>query len=315
MLLTSFCICFNPRVLAGGRDRDWRFAVERMAGFNPRVLAGGRDAVRPGGTSRFQGFNPRVLAGGRDAIYFAFSGQYSFQSTRPRGRTRQKYSAVDYLKPSFNPRVLAGGRDLFMVDSLCCRRVSIHASSREDATCWRYLHFPQSCCFNPRVLAGGRDYQPTTKPAVTPVSIHASSREDATRRIICLRRPMLFQSTRPRGRTRPGLDGVYSYCQVSIHASSREDATTGCIAENEIRGFNPRVLAGGRDEVKLTDALRLWFQSTRPRGRTRRAPFAGEIVDGVSIHASSREDATASHVGQSVFHSFNPRVLAGGRDS
>ena len=58
-------------------------------------------------------------------------------------------------------------------------KVSIHASSREDAT----IEMPVYLCdlrFNPRVLAGGRD--PLIKLAIltTMVSIHASSREDAT---------------------------------------------------------------------------------------------------------------------------------------
>ena len=69
---------------------------------------------------------------------------------------------------------------MFMVDSLCCRCVSIHASSREDATQELLalivlflvsIHASSredatflKCgiinttkCFNPRVLAGGRD--------------------------------------------------------------------------------------------------------------------------------------------------------------
>ena len=79
------------------------------------------------------------------------------------------------------------------------------------------------------------------------------------------------------------------------------------------------------------------FQSTRPRGRTRLAfiPIVVEYI--VSIHASSREDATkvilfskTLHVFQStrprgrtrpqnvvtltLIFCFNPRVLAGGRD-
>ena len=56
----------------------------------------------------------------------------------------------------FNPRVLAGGRDC--LDDLFFRiqHVSIHASSREDATNFDIADDdPRS--FNPRVLAGGRD--------------------------------------------------------------------------------------------------------------------------------------------------------------
>ena len=57
----------------------------------------------------------------------------------------------------------------------------------------------------------------------------------------------MFQSTRPRGRTRRAL------YKLDLFTDS----------------FNPRVLAGGRDQhVCKRDALD-WFQSTRPRGRTR----------------------------------------------
>ena len=81
---------------------------------------------------------------------------------------------------------------------------------------------------------------------------------------------IMFQSTRPRGRTR-----LLMYISV-------------CHQE----GFNPRVLAGGRDLHMPSAPHRLVFQSTRPRGRTR--------LDGVELF---RFD-----------YCFNPRVLAGGRD-
>ena len=105
---------------------------------------------------------------------------------------------------------------------------------------------------------------------------------------------MTFQSTRPRGRTRLS-DAVLNALSesVSIHASSREDATSlqfrfdmgnqfqstrtrgrtrllGILGGATIHRFNPRVLAGGRDEC---------------------TPFSN-VLSGVSIHASSREDAT-----------------------
>ena len=56
------------------------------------------------------------------------------------------------------------------------------------------------------------------------------------------------------------------------------------------------------------------FQSTRPRGRTRRTFLRPRKTRGVSIHASSREDATNNRQQISEWTSFNPRVLAGGRD-
>ena len=37
----------------------------------------------------------------------------AFQSTRPRGRTRQTCKPTSFIVKSFNPRVLAGGRDIW----------------------------------------------------------------------------------------------------------------------------------------------------------------------------------------------------------
>ena len=116
------------------------------------------------------------------------------------------------------------------------------------------------------------------------VSIHASSREDATSTTSITFIKFLFQSTRPRGRTRQSTPGPFCGQGVSIHASSREDATAVSIH------------ASSREDATL------------PIRRWNGIPY-------VSIHASSREDAT--HVKQSVnrFCCFNPRVLAGGRDA
>ena len=80
-----------------------------------------------------------------------------------------------------------------------------------------------------------------------------------------------FQSTRPRGRTRP--------VRVSEHRN--------------IDGFNPRVLAGGRDHGSnfcgVNDCVSIHASSREDATRTRRGIQIGIKV---SIHASSREDAT-----------------------
>ena len=103
----------------------------------------------------------------------------AFQSTRPRGRTRRNLFMKFTKSLGFNPRVLAGGRDQIRLYARCHKTVSIHASSREDATEKFEIMKPairfQSTrprgrtrhgvwmiyallgCFNPRVLAGGRD--------------------------------------------------------------------------------------------------------------------------------------------------------------
>ena len=83
--------------------------------------------------------------------------------------------------------------------------------------------------------------------------------------------------------------------RVSIHASSREDATIRKPPRIGTARFNPRVLAGGRDmKLRLLMRLLLGFN---PRvlagGRDRFLPFTFIAVR-VSIHASSREDATVS---------------------
>ena len=154
-------------------------------------------------TATEQSFNPRVLAGGRDP-------DCMFRSLR---------------QSCFNPRVLAGGRDPCGKSGSSSFFVSIHASSREDATSISRLRF-----------------------SIPPVSIHASSREDATNSAVVFNFGIRFQSTRPRGRTR----------------------LLGGFGADAYRGFNPRVLAGGRDQCS-------WIRQ----------------ADGkVSIHASSREDAT-----------------------
>ena len=194
-----------------------------------------------------------------------------FQSTRPRGRTRQ-------LKPKIiacaSVSIHASSREdatCYVVIMPLAWLVSIHASSREDAT-FRVLNDPADQGFNPRVLAGGRDIQ-----------VKWTTGHDG------------FQSTRPRGRTRlslPTLSGVWPCFNprvlaggrdksdyphqrgilVSIHASSREDATIFPVAP---KGYTA-------------------FQSTRPRGRTRRHRLSRMRKPMVSIHASSREDATGS---------------------
>ena len=261
-----------------------------------------------------------------------------FQSTRPRGRTRPESLRIEEVSGSFNPRVLAGGRDILSDTRRHLMTVSIHASSREDATrkirqyfievefqstrprgrtrLWGIIIKLSGClfqstrprgrtrpdrgifsmgliCFNPRVLAGGRD------PAVSPD--------------FCV---FQFQSTRPRGRTRlshrrfspptpcfnprvlaGGRDLLTKMRKrrpiVSIHASSREDATSSAKVASEIAQF----------------------QSTRPRGRTRRFGYPSVFAFSVSIHASSREDATIILNLRRNLSCFNPRVLAGGRDA
>ena len=127
------------------------------------------------------------------------------------------------------------------------------------------------------------------------VSIHASSREDATLRRRSANRHTKFQSTRPRGRTRLCSPDIITPGMVSIHASSREDATFARLfrcRNSMFQSTRPR----GRTRLvaAVAEDKSAWFQSTRPRGRTRQEHNVKELGINVSIHASSREDATVS---------------------
>ncbi len=148
-------------------------------------------------------FNPRVLAGGRDVQALQSPDFYMFQSTRPRGRTRQRLLTDTRHPACFNPRVLAGGRDI----------IFNHANYRAEFQSTRPRGRTRPVTiggdtwtiagFNPRVLAGGRDkhlrvcywLMECFNPRVL-----AGGRDN----IGCCRiRKDKFQSTRPRGRTRP----------------------------------------------------------------------------------------------------------------
>ena len=127
------------------------------------------------------------------------------------------------------------------------------------------------------------------------VSIHASSREDATQRSNICRRYTKFQSTRPRGRTRLAGRLIKRINRtVSIHASSREDATsTTRVTLIKFLFQSTRPRGRTRHTLVPSDFVNFMFQSTRPRGRTRRNGSSRRSLSSVSIHASSREDATS----------------------
>ena len=108
----------------------------------------------------------------------------------------------------------------------------------------------------------------------TTVSIHASSREDATMILFRSRTFPGVQSTRPRARTRHDFQ-LFKLLNQS---------------------FNPCVLAGGRDHTPRYRKSHKLFQSTRPHGRTRQINHDKLEAIKVSIHASSREDATCFYL-------------------
>ena len=241
-----------------------------------------------------------------------------FQSTRPRGRTRPRSNYKRDAKEQFQSTRPRGRTRQRQYVCRFCQPVSIHASSREDATggfraCvvtfalfqstrprgrTRHL-FPTSLInlhtrFNPRVLAGGRDV--FTNMTFFPFLFQSTRPRGRTRLMVAcqVKQNFLFQSTRPRGRTRPARSPARAtFWRVSIHASSREDAT---IVDGEkpvefrFQSTRPR----GRTRPGIVCHLEPFFvfQSTRPRGRTRHYFNIRSLLYMVSIHASSREDAT-----------------------
>ena len=258
-------------------------------------------STRPRGRTRhcdfgrfqsFPGFNPRVLAGGRDYLHVLVMLGQQFQSTRPRGRTRLRRTRIPPGAPAFQSTRPRGRTRPLSCSLLSQQSVSIHASSREDATaCQRSDQLSDS--FNPRVLAGGRD-RLAIRIFAAFISFNprvlAGGRDDYSPEQQLSHQ---FQSTRPRGRTRHRNVVYCDTVQVSIHASSREDAT----------------------KLAVMVLVMTLFQSTRPRGRTRPGSGKDFRYGTVSIHASSREDAARSDDSESgIYFGFNPRVLAGGRD-
>ena len=104
----------------------------------------------------------------------------------------------------------------------------------------------------------------------------------------------MFQSTRPRGRTRHASESSAGLSGLFQSTRPRRRTRPGGVQHRFfLLCFNPRVLAGGRDNIDRCLRRNDLFQSTRPRGRTRRLKRLHGRGSTVSIHASSREDATA----------------------
>ena len=219
---------------------------------------------------------------------------YLFQSTRPRGRTRLDscaYVARYIMFQSTRPR---GRTRPLLTSSAKAKSVSIHASSREDATNL-VLMLRGMSCFNPRVLAGGRDFARLFR--FRNFTFQSTRPRGRTRHtlvpsdFVCF----MFQSTRPRGRTRLELGLMTKPPVVSIHASSREDATCrNRLNLHRLKFQSTRPRGRTRRRCSRASGDTTPFQSTRPRGRTRRPVVRCLASVAVSIHASSREDATVS---------------------
>ena len=147
--------------------------------------------------------------------------------------------------------------------------VSIHASSREDAT--RFLRLKCLIGMFQSTRPRGRTRPPWKTPyQLWQVSIHASSREDATVFQLYVACGNKFQSTRPRGRTRPLASQLSAFAWLFQSTRTRGRTRLSCTPMRlKSAGFNPRFLAGGRDVATLAGVANIQFQSTRPRGRTR----------------------------------------------
>ena len=78
--------------------------------------------------------------------------------------------------------------------------------------------------------------------------------------------------------------------------------------------FNPRVLAGGRDNYTDNIKRPMSVQSTRTRGRTR--PFENHGQPDRHVQSTRTRGRTRlfHNVTRHIGATFNPRILAGGRD-
>ena len=125
-------------------------------------------------------------------------------------------------------------------------KVSIHASSREDATTPLAIEKAISC-FNPRVLTGGRD-KIFQLPAIFE----------------------LFQSTRPHGRTRPVPIYNINPGASRVLTGGRDKFHWRSAYRNRFQSTRPH----GRTRLAFIFYQQggVRFQSTRPHGRTRLAP-------------------------------------------
>ena len=283
-------------------------------------------------------FQSTVLTGGRDSQSIVSVIAAMFQSTRPRGRTRREsYEKFQPAKLFQSTRPRGRTRPGVIDAPAQPEPVSIHASSREDATADHRMRFRKDWfqstrprgrtrrCLPPEFYPESKFQSTRPRGRTRPAYALSSQRiygfnprvlaggRDLTNAVLIYR--ILFQSTRPRGRTRQSDSASDSAEYVSIHAYSREDATSEQCG-NKLR-IPVSIHASSREDATIllsSNVTICKFQSTRPRGRTRL--IAADSGEGktVSIHAYSREDATTTFKSHLTDTCFNPRVLAGGRD-
>ena len=156
-------------------------------------------------------------------------------------------SFTSKAESGFNPRVLTGGRD--------SRRIVRTEPQRG---------------FNPRVLTGGRDLHLFCHGIYYQFQSTVLTGGRDSQSIVSVIAAM-FQSTRPRGRTRR--ESYEKFQPAKLFQSTRPRGRTRLPAIRQAPErnvcFNPRVLAGGRDLRRRHTRHTYRFQSTRPRGRTR----------------------------------------------
>ena len=121
-----------------------------------------------------------------------------------------------------------------------------------------------------------------------------------------------FQSTRPRGARRLGVNGDNIIPNVSIHAPAGGATWHGLRGLIIISSFNPRA-RGGRDvEMRKTLSALRGFNPRARGGRDKKPDYQIEI-DKVSIHAPAGGATTELPAASNNMSSFNPRAR-GGRD-
>ena len=267
--------------------------IERVA---VSIRASTREATR-GSPRRFPApasFNPRLHAGGDSRVSLCRIATSMFQSAPPRGRRPAILPSAN-RRVSFNPRLHAGGD----VDKPPFRNnplVSIRASTREATRLRHDASDPEG------------------------VSIRASTREATGRARRSRRRHAGFQSAPPRGRRPPRRRSPCPASVVSIRASTREATGGNGLRAFPVRGFNPRLHAGGDPTYPVRKSSGTGFNprlhaggdfgfsiggrsSTcfNPRlhaGGDHRVALVGKQLD-VSIRASTRE---ATSVGGILRH-------------
>ena len=164
--------------------------------------------------------------------------------------------------------------------------ISIHAPSRE------------------------RHYANAAWPHGHNISIHAPSRERRLRSLLWLIRPLLFQSTLPRGSDFIDMFRTGTYNRISIHAPSRERRLSPCSCSAD-GNFNPRSLAGATSFSSSFSFKVFYFNPRSLAGATAEDIFKLGFVTIFQSTLPRGSDPAGEQQITIIPAYFNPRSLAG----